>query len=249
MLKTMGIVNAFCGSATPQAKAARRLGGKSILEWVARRATDCLRLDGVIVLVDGEPANCAVATLVPLDIPVFVARQPDVLACLGAALEEYPAESVVLIGGEELFVDAALLDRLVITADEHPECHYVSYRCRDGRPAVLSPVGVYGEYVRTSALRVAIRKAKLRADRQHPTRYIYSHPERFNIRLIQAPAQIDRDDVRLSVDMEEDWDHAVAIFEALGPEELYWQRIADLLDHQPALRKRMADLNRVRAKG
>jgi spore coat polysaccharide biosynthesis protein SpsF len=247
MLKTIGIVNACCGSATPQAKAARRLGGKSILEWVARRATDCLRLEGVIVLVDGEPANLAIAALVPLDIPIFVAEQPDVLACLGAALEAYPAESVVLIGGDELFVDAALLDRLVITAGEHPECDYVSYRCRDGRPAVLSPVGVYGEYVRASALRVAVRKAKLAGDRQHPTRYIYSHPERFNVRLLQAPAQIDRDDVRLSVDMEEDWDHAVAIFEALGPEELYWQRIADLLDHQPALRKRMADLNRVRA--
>ena len=249
MLKTMGVVNACCGSAALQAKAARRLGGKSILEWVARRATDCLRLDGVIVVVDSQPASLAVAALVPLDIPVFVASQPDVLSCLGAALGEYPAESAVLIGGEELFVDAALLDRLVITADEHPGCDYISYRCRDGRPAVLSPVGVYGEYVRTAALRVAIRKAKLKADRQHPTRYIFSHPERFNIRLIQAPAQIDRDDVRLSVDMEEDWDHAVAIFEALGPEELYWQRIADLLDHQPALRKRMADLNRVRAKG
>ena len=249
MLKTIGIVNACCGRATAQAKAARRLGGKSILEWVARRATDCLRLDGVIVVVDGEPANDTMTALVPLDIPVFVARQPDVLACLGAALEEYPAESAVLIGGDELFVDAALLDRLVITADEHPECHYVSYRCRDGRPAVLSPVGVYGEYVRASAVRVAVRKAKLQADRQQPTRYIYSHPERFNIRLMQAPAQIDRDDVRLSVDMEEDWDHAVAIFEALGPEELYWQRIADLLDHQPALRKRMADLNRVCAEG
>jgi spore coat polysaccharide biosynthesis protein SpsF (cytidylyltransferase family) len=249
MLKTMGIVSACCGKAAIQAKASRRLGGKSILEWVARRATDCLRLDGVIVLVDDRPASRDVASLVPLDIPVFVARQPDALACLGAALEEYPAEAAVLIGGEELFVDAALLDRLVITADEHPECDYISYRCRDGRPAVLSPVGVYGEYLRTAALRVALRKAKLKADRQHPARYIYSHPERFTIRLIQAPAQIDRDDVRLSVDMEEDWDHAVAIFEALGPEELYWQRIADLLDHQPALRKRMADLNRVRAKG
>ena len=102
MLKTMGVVNACCGSATPQAKAARRLAGKSILEWVARRATDCLRLDGVIVMVDGQPASLAVAALVPMDIPVFVARQPDVLACLGAALEEYPAESVVLIGGEEV---------------------------------------------------------------------------------------------------------------------------------------------------
>jgi spore coat polysaccharide biosynthesis protein SpsF (cytidylyltransferase family) len=49
------------------------------------------------------------------------------------------------------------------------------------------------------------------------------------------------------VDIEEDWDHAEAIYEALGPERLDWQRIARLLDHQPALRSRMAALNRVHA--
>ncbi len=63
MMKTMGIVNACCGSATPQAKAARRLGGKSILEWVARRATDCLRLNGVIVIVDGQETVSCVTPL------------------------------------------------------------------------------------------------------------------------------------------------------------------------------------------
>ncbi len=50
--------------------------------------------------------------------------------------------------------------------------------------------------------------------------------------------------MRLTVDMEEDWEHALAIFEALGPDELDWQRIASLLNHQPALRRRMAALNR-----
>ena len=48
-----------------------------------------------------------------------------------------------------------------------------------------------------------------------------------------------------TVDLDEDWDHALAIYEALGPEWLDWQRIARLLDHQPALRSRMAALNRV----
>jgi len=79
------------------------------------------------------------------------------------------------------------------------------------------------------------------------TRFIYSHPETFKIRLIPAPPQIDREDVRLTVDVPEDWDHALAIFEALGSEEFDWQRIADLLDHQPTLRRRMADLNRAQA--
>jgi spore coat polysaccharide biosynthesis protein SpsF (cytidylyltransferase family) len=125
----------------------------------------------------------------------------------------------------------------------------MSYCSRDGRPAILSPVGVYAEWFRSAALRRVARAARSRVDREQVTRYIYSHPEEFNLRLIPAPAEIDRDDVRLTVDIEEDWDHALAIFEALGPEALDWQRIADLLDHQPAMRRRMAVLNRACSKG
>ena len=88
-------------------------------------------------------------------------------------------------------------------------------------------------------------RARSQFDREHVTRYLYSHPEKFNLRLIPAPTEIDREDVRLTVDLDEDWDHALAIYEALGPERLDWQRIARLLDHQPALRSRMAALNRV----
>ena len=84
-----------------------------------------------------------------------------------------------------------------------------------------------------------------KVDREEVTQYICSHPEKFNLRLTPAPAQIDRDDVRLTVDIEEDWDHVQTLFEALGPDEqLDWQRVASMLDHQPALRNRMAALNR-----
>ena len=95
-----------------------------------------------------------------------------------------------------------------------------------------------------TALHKAARHAKHPEEREHVTRFIYSHPEKFNIRLIPAPAEIDRDDVRLSVEMEEDWDHVLTIYEALGPEKMDWRRISHLLDQQPALRSRMAALNR-----
>jgi spore coat polysaccharide biosynthesis protein SpsF len=109
---------------------------------------------------------------------------------------------------------------------------------------MLSPVGVYGEWFRVAALRRAARSAKDPADRQSVSRYFYSHPEKFKLRLIPAPVEIDRDDVRLTIQSDEDWDHVLAIFDALGPESLDWQRIACLLNHQPALRRRMADMNR-----
>lgn len=74
--------------------------------------------------------------------------------------------------------------------------------------------------------------------------FMYSRPEEFRLRLIPVPVELDHDDVRLTIEHEEDWEHAETIFEALGPDELDWQRIARLLRQQPALRERMAVLNR-----
>jgi len=248
MLKTLGIVQASFKSPRLRYNAARKLGGKSVLEWVVRRVTDCQQLDGVIALTSDVAENQFVAGLIPLDVPVFAAPPGDSLSQFLAAFEEYPASGVVRVRADYPFVDPMLIDRLVVTAEAHQACDYVCYCSRDGRPAILSPVGVYAEWFRSEALRRAAKSATAPADRQHVTRYFYSHPEKFNLRLIPAPPQIDREDVRLTVDIEEDWDHALAIFDALGPDELDWQRIARLLEHQPALRRRMASLNRAYAR-
>jgi len=247
MLKTLGIILACFEDPGIRSKATRRLRGKTVLEWVVRRVTDCLRLDGVIVVTNDSPENAFVLQHVPPDVPIYVGRQSNNLARFAGALVEYSAESVVRVRCENPFVDPGLIDRLVITAGAHAEIDYVSYCSRNGRPAILSPVGVYAEWFRVAALRKAARSASLPADRQEVTRYIYSHPELFRIRLIPAPGAIDREDVRLAVDIEEDWEHALAIFDALGSDEFDWQRIADLLAHQPTMRQRMRDLNRTLA--
>lgn len=247
MLRTLGIVEACYDGHRARARASRKLGGKSVLEWVVRRATDCQQLDGVIVVTRDVPENVFISKLVPLDVPIFFGQQPDALGCIAAALEEYRSESAVRVCSGWPFVDPMLVDRLVRTALADPECDYASYCSRDGRPVILSPVGVYVEWFRAEALREAARRARSKVDRECVTRYLYLHPEQFQVRFIPAPEQIDREDVRLTVDIEEDWEHTLTIYEALGP-ELDWRRIADLLDHHPALRERMAALNRVYAR-
>jgi spore coat polysaccharide biosynthesis protein SpsF len=244
MLRTLGVIQACFPSQRFRYLAGRRLGGHSLLGWIVRRATDSTRLDGVIVLGSNAPEHRFSAELVPPDVPVFLAEGADPLARFARALEQYPAEAVVRIMGDNPFIDPELVDRLVTAAESDPTCDYASYCSRDGRPAILSPVGIYAEWFRTKALRRADRAATALGDREHVTRYLYTHPEKFKLRLIPAPPAIDRDDVRLRVDGEEDWDHALTIYDALGPEAMEWQRIADLLDHQPGIRSRMAALNR-----
>jgi spore coat polysaccharide biosynthesis protein SpsF len=244
MLKNLGIVQANFHSPRFRSLVMRKLDGRSLIEWVIRRVTDAMRLNGVIVVASGVEDREMVHRLIPHDIPIFFGQSEDSLALIAKAVEQYPAEGVVRVDGDNPFVDPCLIDRLVTTAEAMPNSDYVGFALRDGRPAFGSPVSIYAEWFRMGAVWKAHRAASDESERGHAARYLLSHPEKFNIRLIPAPAAIDRDDVRLTVDIEEDWDHVLAIVEALGSEGLDWQRIARLLDQQPALRSRMAVLNR-----
>ena len=123
------------------------MGGKPVLEWVAEgRATECQWLGGVIVLTTGDGENRFVRALIPPDVPVYVASAADVLGCFAAALTEYPAESAVRMGADFPFLDPALLDRLVLTAEADPGLDYAAYQSKSGQPAVLLPAGVYAEW-------------------------------------------------------------------------------------------------------
>ncbi len=245
MLETLGVIQIGSGQDAIRNKLARQFGGKSLLEWVVRRTTDCQRLNGVIVVMADSIEDRRLAELVPGDVPVFHGSQADELSRTAAALERFPAESAVHINVAYPFLDPVLIDRLISTADAHPTSDYIGYCARSGKATILSQLGVFAEWFTAKALRKADRDAKHTADREQVTRYIFSHPEKFNLRLIPTPPELDRDDVRLTINSEEDWELAQTILEALGPEHLDWQRIAGLLDHQPAMRERMAELNRI----
>jgi spore coat polysaccharide biosynthesis protein SpsF len=245
MVTTLGVVEVRRTADVPLLTTCRRLGGKSLLEWVVRRVTDSLRLDRVIVLCPHIPQAQELAGIMPRDIPLVVSDSADAVGRLTSAVEQHPAAAVVCVAAEHPFVDPELIDRLITTAANHPESDYIGFCSRNGRPAVSSPLGIIGEWIRTSALRQANLEAREPQERSHAAGFLYAHPERFQLRLIPVPQELDRDDLRLTISGEEDWEHVQAIFEALGPEEIDYQRIACLLDHQPALRKRMAALNRI----
>jgi spore coat polysaccharide biosynthesis protein SpsF len=252
MLTTLGIVQV--GASGDGRVAADRLGaiarrpfaGMPLLEWVVRRLTESAQLDGVIALVGDHEHYASLLPLVPLDIPVLVSRQPDALGALAEAVREFPCAGVVRVLVRNPFVDPTLIDRLVTTARTNPGCDCISYCRGNGRP-VLSRFGFFAEWFRSKAIKHADKRATVPADRRQATRFLYCHPELFQLRMIPVPPVLDRDDVRLTLDVEEDWDHAEAIYEALGPEALDWQRIAGLLDHHPHIRERMAILNRADA--
>jgi len=242
MLNTLGIVEVR-QEAQRSWNIGRKLGGKSILERVVRRVTDSERLDQVVVLCASEQI-ASVRELVPPDVEVVAAQNSDSLSAAVATCRRLNAKSLVHVPGENPFVDPELIDRLVITADAHPNCDYIGYCRGDGRPAVLTHMGMLAEWCSVAALCQSARGTPV--DRRHFTASLFAHPERFNVRLLPVPVELDREDLRLRLDGEEDWEHAHVIYEALGHDEWDWRQVVELLHGHPALRSRMAHLNQTK---
>jgi len=221
----------------------RKFGNKPLFEWVARRVTEAMCIDQVLVVADPSLRD-VIGPLLPADVAAYFGKQRDPLARLAAAIRKADASSIVRVRADRPFVDPTLIDRLICDAHAHPRCDYIAYMSRDGGPLLQSPLGIFAEWCRAESIFQADRIATDSLDRQQSTRYVSSHPEEFQLRFLPAPAEIDRDDIRLAIDHEEDWEHAHVIFDALGPDRLDWRRIAELLADHPEMRQRMASLNR-----
>ena len=244
MSHTLGVVEVptFSYASIAHSLTTRKFGNKPLFEWVARRVTEAMCVDQVLVVADPSLRN-VIAPLLPPDVNAFFGEQRDPLARLAAAIRKADATSVVRVRADRPFVDPTLIDRLICDAHAHPRCDYIGYVSRDGGPLIQSQVGIFAEWCRAESIFQADRNAIDSLDRQQSTRYVSLHPEQFQLRFLPAPAEIDRDDIRLAIDHEEDWEHAHVIFDALGPERLDWRCIAELLAGQPELRQKMASLN------
>ncbi|MCA9153154.1 MAG: hypothetical protein R3C99_19910 [Pirellulaceae bacterium] len=252
MSQTLAVIEVGCFPSVPNRSgqtscqfANRRFGDVTLLEWVVRRVSEAEHLDRIVVLAHDCDAECARRVL-PGDATVISAAERDSLARLAGVVRRFDASAAVRISLRSPLVDPSLIERLVVTGNQHPRVDYVGYSCRTGEPAMRSHVGLFAEWVRAAALVRADRFATRLTDREEPTRFIMSHPEIFQLRLLAVPEPLDRNDLRLAAEREEDWDHLHTIYDALGPDGLDWQHIAGLLQQQPALRQRMAALNSVR---
>ena len=158
MSRTIAIVQPRLAKQGAKTNYLRKLGGQSLLERVVRRVTDCERLERVAVVISDSAEDEVVFDLVPRDVAVFVSQRRDELGRVCDAVDHFRPDAVVCVSADHPCVDPVFVDRLVSTAAEHPTCDYISYSSRDGQPAIQSPLGVFAEWCRASALVRAIAR-------------------------------------------------------------------------------------------
>ncbi|PQO29391.1 hypothetical protein DTL21_25335 [Bremerella cremea] len=229
----------------PSKLAGRKLAAKPLIEWLVRRVSEAELIDGIVVVMPDEPQYRELANLIPLDIPCHFSTKSTPLARLADASAEYPSSSVVRVPLETPFCDPVLIDRLLTTAQQHEKKDYIGYSMEDGSPACRSNIGLFAEWIRSSALAKAAREVKSVADSYHINSSFLDYPELFKQETLPVPKSLDRNDLRFSVGNEDDWEELLAIVDVLGTETLEWQDMVRVIDGQPTMRDRMAQRNRV----
>lgn len=246
MLKTLGIVKGTLLTDKQRRHIARRLDGKSVLEWVVRQMTECTRLDGVVILSDNGLDGEIARPIAPPDVPLHLCDADDTLEAIVDTLDHFPAESCVFIGADWPFLDPTIVDQLVRTAETEPNCDYAAYQFVNECFSAGRPYGIFPEWYRAETLRRINRKTDDQLQRQLPGTFFLENQKKFTVELLPAPAGLDRDDVCLIVHGEDDWENVLDIHNALQMDVCDSAKLSELLRHQPHIRASMVRANQER---
>ena len=231
MLSALGIVKGALLTEKQRHHVARRLEGRSVLEWVVRQMTDSELLNGVVVVADEGPCGELVRIISPLDVPVYSTKAQDTATAVQDTLEHFSAESCVLIGADWPFLDSELIDRLVRTARKTENCDYAAYQSMNEVFSAGRPYGLFPEWYRSSSIRNLASQTADPIHRQMPGTFFIENKETYQIAMLQIPQGLDRvDDMKFTFEDEEDWDNILELHSALSLDVLDSRKVSHLLD-------------------
>lgn len=205
--------------------------GISVLEQVVRRLKGSSRLDEIIVATtkDAEDERI-VETAEKEGVGRFRGSRDDVLSRYHLAASENGLDVIVRVTSDCPCIDPSVVDYLIedYTRDT---VDYVSNTLTRTYPR-----GLDVEVFSFKALEETQRKAEKDSEREHVTPFMYKSG-RFRIRNVEAPAELQRPGIRVTLDTREDYALLCAVYDFLYEENPLFgaKEIVELFDNRPWL--------------
>ena len=152
--------------------------------------------------------------------------------------KEYGINQIIRITSDNIFIQPDLIKPL--TKLEDSDYDYASYQIGN-KNVILTHWGLFGEFVTLKALEKVISKSSNKKDLEHVTYYIFNHPHDFNLSFLNVPPELERDDIRLTIDIKEDFEICKEILNHLFSNniEMNYKNILNYIDNNPILLERM----------
>lgn len=142
---------------------------------------------------------------------IFRGSESDVLNRFICAAEQFEVDGIIRICSDNPFIDLNGIKAL-IEKSQHCEADYIGFRIND-LPSIKTHFGFWGEFVTLDALKKVAASTDDLPAHEHVTFHVYSHPEEYYCEWIDCPDFIQgRNDIRLTVDTQEDFENAQQVY-------------------------------------
>lgn len=231
--RVLAIIQARMGSSRLPGKVLLPLCGQPMLEWVVKRTKMASLIDEVIVATTTDVSDDVLAKFcVDHKVLCFRGSPLDVLDRYYQAALKYDADIVVRLTADCPLLDGKLIDDVI-----KPVLVGEADFCANRLPPPFKrtvPIGLDAEVVTFTALEKAWKEANLPYEREHVMPYLYTHPEKFNIHVIEFAEDLGTQ--RWTVDTQKDLDFVEAVLKEMScRDDFGWQDIQDILIRKPVL--------------
>ncbi len=210
-MRIIATIEARMASSRMPGKSLMDIAGKPLLGRVIDRIKLCKRIDDIVVATSVNPLDDAIETYAKKEcIKFYRGSEEDVLLRAVEAAEFMRADVTVQFCGDCPFIDWKLVDYLIQVYLKNPDADMVTNCLK-----LTYPLGVYTYVVPILAMRQIEKLAKRKSEREDVSRYLWEHPEQFKLINKEAPNELRRPEIRLTVDYKEDAEFARIIYERL----------------------------------
>jgi spore coat polysaccharide biosynthesis protein SpsF len=227
----VGIVQARMGSIRLPGKVLLDIAGRPMLARVMQRLSRATALDAWVVATSHLAQDDPIADLCAREgYACFRGEPQDLLDRTYRAAVDQGAEIVVRVTADCPLIDPALVDETVRAFEQaDPPVAFAANRLPRRR---TYPIGLDTEVCSLVALEQAWREAVELHQREHVMPFLYEHPERFPILVLDHDENLG--DLRWTVDTPEDLEFVREVYARLAPREDFgWKEVLQLVRTQP----------------
>jgi spore coat polysaccharide biosynthesis protein SpsF len=214
------------------AKVLMKICDKTIINLIIKRLSQSKKIDDIILAIPNTNQNDVLEEYAKkIDCHYYRGSEEDVLSRYYRTARQFDINEIVRVTADCPLIDPMLVD-LMIDHYLKENVHYAAIGVEGNFPR-----GLDAEIFSFDTLKKVNIEAQNCYEREHVTPYIYEHPELFNIKFIEAPDNLRRPEIRLTIDTQEDFNLVREIFENLYKEDqlFYTKDVIDFLDRHPEL--------------
>lgn len=227
-MKTVAIIQARLGSTRLPGKVLRPLAGRTMLECVMQRLSECQTIDQLVIATTTQTADRELIDFCRhRQWNFYAGSENDVLSRYVDTAEKYSADRIVRITSDCPLIDPELVDETVNLMNTAPGIDYASNFC----PRRTYPRGLDCEAMTRRTLHQIDQFANSARYREHVTLYAYENPEKFTIASINGAN--DWSHLRWTVDTEDDLSLISEIYRHFGDKPFNWKQIIKAYETYP----------------